>query len=125
MALDKLAAHPHLRAECLTLVEAWIARPDQAHARPWLDEWKRMLADWSIDRIRDVVLDPEGGQTLRRCSPLAPVLSPRERWAAFDEVNADIVRTRDDDTSCGHSKSTSLPSSIRSGKRSSKARLAS
>lgn len=97
MALDKLAVDPHLRAECLALVEEWIDRPEQAHARPWLEEWKRMLADWPIDRIRALVLDPEGGQTLRRCSPLAPALSPRERWAALDEVNAD-TRTNDDVT---------------------------
>jgi hypothetical protein len=96
VALDKLEAHPRLRAECLTLVEEWIDRPEQAHARPWLEEWRRMLADWPIDRIRALVLDPERGQTLRRCSPLAPALSPQERWAALAEVSADIERAHDD-----------------------------
>jgi hypothetical protein len=49
-----------------------------------------MLADWPIDRIAAVVLDPERGQTLRRCSPLGPALTPRERWTALAEVNRDI-----------------------------------
>ena len=51
-----------------------------------------MLTDWPIDRIAVLVLDPEGGQTLRRCSPLGPALTPTERWAALVEVNADIAR---------------------------------
>ena len=91
-ALEKLANRPELRLRCLALVDNWIARPEYGHARPWLDEWRRMLAEWSIDRIVAVVLDPEQGQTLRRCSPLGPALTPVERWTAFAEVTGDIER---------------------------------
>jgi hypothetical protein len=37
--------------------------------------------------MREHVLDAEGGQVLRQCSPLAPVLTPQERWAVLKEVN--------------------------------------
>lgn len=96
LALDKLVAHPEMRSQCLALVEDWIARAEQAHARPWLEQWRHMLADWPIDRIRAVVLDPEQGETLRRCSPLAPTLTATERWVALAELNADLERHRVD-----------------------------
>jgi hypothetical protein len=95
-AFEKLGAQPELRAPCLALVDDWIARPEHGHADPWLQEWRRMLADWSIDRIAAVVLDPERGQTLRRCSPLGPALTPRERWTALAEVNRDIETSAGD-----------------------------
>lgn len=98
VAFDKLAADPKLRTDCLLLVGRWLADPAQAHARPWLETWRRMLADWTIDRMRAAVLDPDEGQTLRRCSPLAPVLSPQERWAALAEVDADVENPRDHGT---------------------------
>jgi hypothetical protein len=46
-----------------------------------------MLADWPIDRIEAAVLAEEAGQALRQCSPLGPALTPRERWAALEELN--------------------------------------
>ena len=46
-----------------------------------------MLRDWPIDRIAGLVLDPSAGETLRKCSPLGLLLTPRERWAALAEVN--------------------------------------
>jgi hypothetical protein len=46
-----------------------------------------MLTDWPIERLAAVVLDPIDGLTLRQCSPLGPVLTPRERWAALAEVD--------------------------------------
>jgi hypothetical protein len=95
-AFEKLGSHPELRSQCLALVEDWITRPEHEHADPWLQEWRQMLADWPIDRIAAVVLDPERGQTLRRCSPLGPALTPRERWTALAEVNRDIAASAAD-----------------------------
>ena len=46
-----------------------------------------MLRDEPLDCVAKVVLDEEHGQMLRQCSPLAPVLTPRERWAALKEIN--------------------------------------
>ena len=46
-----------------------------------------MLADWPVDRIANLVLDEERGQTLRQCSPLGPTLTPKERWQLLAEVD--------------------------------------
>ena len=62
------------------------SRTEHAPSRPWLMQWREMLSGWTPEQIADVVLDPESGQTLRQCSPLAPVLTPQERWAALEEV---------------------------------------
>lgn len=91
VALEKLRREPSLRAQCRELLARWLADPAQASSRPWLEQWRAMLSDWAIDRIAEVVLDPEEGQTLRQCSPLGPILSPRERWAALAEVNQQIA----------------------------------
>jgi hypothetical protein len=86
-ALGKLRADAALRAPCLALVERWLALPAHAPSRPWLLEWRAMLADWPLERIERAVLAVEAGQTLRQCSPLGPALTPRERWAALAEVD--------------------------------------
>ena len=90
MALEKLRERPALRRQCLELLDRWLASPEQAPSRTWLEQWREMLTDWPLERIAGTVLDPEGGQTLRQCSPLGPVLTPRERWAALAEVNRQV-----------------------------------
>jgi hypothetical protein len=90
VALDKLRVEPARRAACIALVDRWLASPEQVSSRPWLEEWRRMLVEWPIERIANSVLDFEGGQILRRCSPLGPVLTPRERWAALAQVERDL-----------------------------------
>src|SRR2546425_464834 len=69
VALDKLRKRPALRRPCLDLVERWLAGPEHAPSRPWLLQWREMLAGWPIEKMAETVLDPEGGQTLRQCSP--------------------------------------------------------
>jgi hypothetical protein len=85
-ALAKLRADPGLRARCLALAERWVASPEHRASRAWLETWRDMLRDWPVDRIAEVVLDEEGGQVLRQCSPLAPALTPRERWTVIRET---------------------------------------
>src|SRR4051812_12170563 len=84
-ALDKLRLQPELRRPCLALVEEWLARPNAA--KQWLEQWREMLASWPVEGIAEVVLDEAGGQTLRQCSPLGPLFTPRERWKLLEEVN--------------------------------------
>ena len=92
VALDKLRAFPQLTARCLELLERWLSQPECRPARQYLEHWREMLSGWSVDRIAAVVLDPEGGQALRQCSPLGPALSPQERWAVLRIVNQGIDR---------------------------------
>lgn len=87
VVVQKLRETPALRAPCLALAERWLASPEQSSSRPWLHQWVEMLRDWPIEEIARIVLDPDGGQTLRQCSPLGPALTPRERWAVLAEVN--------------------------------------
>lgn len=86
-ALARLRERPDLRAPCLALVARWLAAPEQRPSRPWLERWQELLARSGDDEIAATVLDPDGGQTLRQCSPLGPVLAPRERWAILAAVD--------------------------------------
>ena len=67
----------------------WNAKISRRHAAG-CGSGAKMLSDWPLDRIAQVVLDLDGGQTLRQCSPLAPVLTPRERWEALAAVDGAI-----------------------------------
>ena len=93
VALDKLRMSPHLQQRCLALVDQWMARAEHRPALSYLERWREMLAGWPLERISAVVLDPEGGQALRQCSPLGSALSPQERWAILRDVNSRMARS--------------------------------
>jgi hypothetical protein len=84
--LEKLQRHPRLVDPCLALLDSWIAADEQRSVLPYLEQWKEMLNGWSLTDMARVVLDECRGQPLRQCSPLGPVLNPRERWAVLAEV---------------------------------------
>lgn len=86
-ALDKLRQDPALRGPCLGLVERWLAALEQRPSRTYLERWQELLRSAPDDELARVVLDPDGGQALRQCSPLGPVFAPRERWALLAEVS--------------------------------------
>jgi len=87
LALDELRRRPELRARVLALLERWLADEATMSSRKWLEEWNALLREGDVERLASRVLDPEGGQTLRQCSPLGPALTPAERWKALREVN--------------------------------------
>jgi hypothetical protein len=80
-AVAKLRGRNDLRAMCLSLCEKWLADESKRPSGKYLERWRDLLTGASDDELAAVVLDPLGGQTLRSCSPLGPVLDPRERWA--------------------------------------------
>jgi len=90
VALEQLRDRPDVRRQCLELAQRWSRSPDQAPSRQWLLQWCDMLADWPLESIARIVLDPEEGQTLRQCSPLGPTLTPQQRWMALAEINQRI-----------------------------------
>ncbi len=92
VALAKLQAEPGLAGRCVALLDRWLATPDHAPSRRWLEQWREILTEWEVERMADIVLDPEGRQTLRQCSPLGPLLTPQERWAALRDVNQTLGR---------------------------------
>ena len=86
VALEKLQRHPELLASVLALLENWLRDENLRHTRTWLGQWREMLTAWPFAKLRARVLDAEGGQVLRQCSPLGPVLTPQERWRALEEA---------------------------------------
>lgn len=94
VAMEKLRCHPELRRTCVALLDEWLGQKEHAASTQWLLQWREMLSSWTLQQIADVVLDPESGQTLRQCSPLAPVLTPQERWAALEEIERQPVSAR-------------------------------
>lgn len=90
LALEKLRLQPELKVKVLALLERWLEGDAQESSRPSLEEWRSLLQQGSLEELARVVLDEQRGQTLRQCSPLAPVLTPQERWGALKQVNAEL-----------------------------------
>ena len=86
-AFENLAEQPELQARVLELLERWLGREDLRSSRRWLERWQEMLTSWSLAARKEHVLDQEHGQVLRQCSPLAPALTPRERWAVLKGIH--------------------------------------
>jgi hypothetical protein len=91
-ALLKLKQRPELQARVLELLDRWLGQEELQSARRSLETWREMLTSWSLAAVQEQVLDEERGQVLRQCSPLAPVLTPRERWAILKTVNERLER---------------------------------
>ena len=96
VALEKLRREPALKTGVLELLERWLDDDRLRCSRSWLEEWRTMLLTWPFDRLTQVVLDAERGQSLRQCSPLAGVLTPQERWKAIEEVNERLERAEEE-----------------------------
>jgi hypothetical protein len=90
VAFDKLRQYPELLEPVVDLIGRWLADGLHEPSRHWLGKWREMLTTWPLERVVEVVLDAEHGQELRQCSPLAPVLTPQERWAALDELRRSL-----------------------------------
>jgi hypothetical protein len=89
-ALAKLEAQPELLPLVLALLDRWLAEENQRPSWPWLRQWREMLSEWPFSRLSTLVLDEHQGQSLRQCSPLGPVLTPRERQSVFQAANTRI-----------------------------------
>jgi hypothetical protein len=94
MAIENLERRPELREACIAVVDEWLRCEGHQASAPWLRQWREMLSEWPLQEIADLVLDPEAGQTLRQCSPLAPALTPHERWAVLEEIDGQLDSER-------------------------------
>lgn len=56
-----------------------------ANTQSYLLEWERILGSSTDEILAVAVEDSQRADALRQCSPLACVLSPRERWAFLRE----------------------------------------
>ncbi|MCC6536938.1 MAG: hypothetical protein IT162_05275 [Bryobacterales bacterium] len=74
-------------AEVLAIARDNLARrlPSAGRSRHYLDAWREILALSAAEIARIIVEDTERMTAMRQNSPFAGVLTPRERWAIYDE----------------------------------------
>lgn len=57
----------------------------------YFDAWSELLAG-SIQTLREAMIeDSQHASDLRQCSPFAGELAPKERWAIWARVRAEVV----------------------------------
>lgn len=80
---DKLRVHPELLQIARDNLMRW--RPGAGRSLPYLDQWQRMI-DGPIEELLSMIASADERMTaLRQSSPFAGVLSPRERWAIYEQ----------------------------------------
>jgi hypothetical protein len=92
LELRSLAMHRAIAAklreqpELVDVARANLARwaPTAGRSIPYLEEWRRILAE-PVEAIAALIEeDSERMTALRQSSPFAGILSPRERWRIYD-----------------------------------------
>jgi hypothetical protein len=69
---------------------ATMRRANGPRAKPWLDEWERLLDGPTDELLTALRVSHEHTRDLRQNTPFAGVIPPRERW----EILADVRRRR-------------------------------
>jgi hypothetical protein len=83
----KLRAHPELIGIAHDNLRRWSAVPGAS--QPYLDRWREILAR-PLEEVLAAMVEDTGRMTaMRQCSPFAGVLTPRERWAIYDDFAAE------------------------------------
>ncbi len=59
------------------------------HSKPYLEAWREILTRPVEEIARVVVEDSERMTAMRQNSPFAGLLTPRERWAIYEEFRDD------------------------------------
>jgi hypothetical protein len=79
----KLRADPSLLRIAHDNLDRWSRQ--NGRSQPYWDAWRRML-DGPLDGLlRLLEEDDEHMTAMRQASPFAGVLTPRERWAIYDQ----------------------------------------
>lgn len=88
---DKLRAHPELMKIARDNIERWYE--GSGASKPYLDEWRRVLAYPPEELFSLMCRDDEHMAALRQSSPFAGVLEPEERWAIYARFAPDVYRS--------------------------------
>lgn len=80
---SKLLAEPGLLEIAHDNIARWL--PASGRSRPYLDAWLEILARPVEEIAGLIVIDDERMRAMRQNSPFAGVLTPKERWAIYDE----------------------------------------
>lgn len=82
----RLLAEPQLLEVAHANLQRWL--PASGRSRPYLDAWREILRR-PVEEIARVIVEETGQMTaMRQNSPFAGVLTPKERWAIYDEFAA-------------------------------------
>lgn len=80
---EKLRADPSLLAIAYDNLDRWSVNVPRS--KPYWDAWRELLSR-PLEDMLEAMLDPGERMTaMRQTSPFAGVLTPRERWAIYDE----------------------------------------
>lgn len=86
LVAEKIRQDPARLDHARTILARWRATVC-ANTQPHMLEWERILGSSTDEILAIAVENSQRGDALRQCSPLACVLSPRERWAFLREWN--------------------------------------
>ena len=78
---EKLRARPELLDRARGNIGRWY--PGAGAARPYLDQWLRILDQPLEEVLAAMVDDGEKMTALRQSSPFTGILEPAERWAIY------------------------------------------
>ena len=81
---QKIREEPARFEEARAILARWRASVS-GHTQPYLREWEALLGQGPEAALAVAVEDSERADTLRSCSPLACVLTSRERWAFLED----------------------------------------
>jgi hypothetical protein len=87
---EKLRECPELMEVAFDNLRRWSA--EAGRAQRYLEEWGRLLERPLDEVLQLMVEDSEWMRAMRQAGPFAGVLSPKERWAIYDQF---AIRTGD------------------------------
>jgi hypothetical protein len=79
----KLRADPSLLAIAHDNLDRW--SKERGRSQPYWDAWREILKRPLEEVLAHMVEEGERMTALRQASPFAGVLTPRERWAIYDQ----------------------------------------
>lgn len=80
---DKLRADPSLLAVAQDNLERWSR--ENSRSQPYWDAWREILSRPLDEVLALMVEESERMAAMRQANPFAGILTPRERWAIYDQ----------------------------------------
>jgi hypothetical protein len=88
LIVERLRADPSALAKAIAVLDRWHAQLGPLPSDPYANEWRSLLRA-GVDSVeRAVCVETDHAATLRNCSPLGFLISPRERQQARREALA-------------------------------------
>ena len=82
---DKLRADPSLLAIAHENLDRW--SKEKGRSQPYFDAWREILNGPFEELLALMVEDSERMTAMRQSNPFPGILSPRERWAIYDQFS--------------------------------------